>query len=87
MGGVAKSVTKAVGKVVTSVLGLEQPQAPESVQQTLAAPPVVEPVKAIPTSDDAAVRAVQRKSAAAQRQRRGRSSTILTAASDETLGG
>lgn len=87
MGGAAKSVTKAVGKVVTSVLGLEQPQAPEAVQQTLAAPPAVEPVTPMPTSDDAAVRATKRKSVAAQRQRRGRSSTILTAASGETLGG
>jgi hypothetical protein len=82
MGG----VTKSIGKLVTSVLGIDTPQAPQSVQQTLAAPPKVESPAAMPTPDDAAVRAQQRKSVAAQRRRGGRQSTILTAA-DDGLGG
>jgi translation initiation factor 1 (eIF-1/SUI1) len=86
MGSVVKSATKAVGKVVTSVLGIEKPQTPESVQTVLASPPQVDPVKPMPVSDDAAVRNAQRQSIAEQRRRRGRTSTILTAA-DEALGG
>jgi hypothetical protein len=86
MGGVVKSVTKGAGKVVKSVLGIETPQTPEPVAAVLAAPPVVESPKAMPVPDDAAARNAQRKSVADQRRRRGRSSTILTAA-DESLGG
>lgn len=83
MGGVVKSV----GKIVTSVLGMEAPQAAPQVQQVLAEPPKVEPLPTMPTPDDAAIRTQQRKSVATQRRRQGRASTILTAAGDEGLGG
>ena len=86
MGGVVKSATKIVGKVVKSALGIEDPQAPKSVQDELATPPAAEPVTPMPTPDADAVKAVRRKSAAAQRRRGGRSSTILTPL-DESLGG
>lgn len=78
MGGVARSV----GKVVSSVLGIEQPQQ----QAVLNAPPAIEPPPPMPVPDDAAARAAQRKSVATQRKRQGRASTIFTAA-DEGLGG
>lgn len=79
MGGAVKSV----GKLVTSVLGIEQPQ-PQAALET---PPAVEPPPPMPLPDDAAVRAQQRKSVATQRMRRGRQSTILSAANEEGLGG
>lgn len=86
MGGLVKGVTKTVGKVASSVLGLEQPKPPAAVQQVLDTPPAAEPVKPMPTPNDEAVRASQRRSIADQRRRRGRSSTILTAANSDTLG-
>ena len=97
MGGIAKSVGKlAKGLVggagglvggllggVTSLLGMERPKIPE-----LPAPPVVEPPTPMPTPNDAARRAAQRKSAATQRLRQGRASTILTTNIDDSgLGG
>lgn len=81
MGGVVKSV----GKVVTSVLGVQQPQ--PSQDPILQAPPAVEPPPPMPTPDDAAVRTQQRRAVADQRRRRGRQSTILTALDNESLGG
>lgn len=76
-------ILKPVGKIVSSVLGIESPQ-----QQTiLNAPPPAEPVPQMPLPDDAAVRAQQRKSVASQRRRRGRESTIFTAADEAGLGG
>lgn len=86
MGGIVKSVTKTVGKVASSVLGLEQPKNPAPVQQVLDAPPAAEPVKPMPTPNDDAVVAARRKAVSTQRRRQGRSSTILTAANSETLG-
>lgn len=75
-------IIKPVGKLVSSVLGIEQPQ-PQTV---LDAPPAIEAPPPMPLPDDAAVRTQQRKSVATQRRRRGRESTIFTAA-DEGLGG
>lgn len=86
MSGAVKSVTKFAGKVVKNVLGIEDPQAPKSVQEALATPPTPEPVTPMPTPDSDAVKAARRKSTAAQRRRGGRSSTILTSM-DESLGG
>lgn len=86
MGGVAKTVTKTIGKVASSVLGLEPPNNPAPVQQVLDTPPATTPATPMPTPNDDAVMAARRKSIAAQRQRRGRSSTILTAANSDTLG-
>ncbi|HET8728365.1 MAG TPA: hypothetical protein VFO41_12710, partial [Alphaproteobacteria bacterium] len=84
MGSVAKSVAKGVGKVVSSVLGLDPGQAPS--QDVLNNPPKVEAPTPMPTPNDEAVRAARRRAEAAQRQRRGRASTIYTAA-DDGLGG
>jgi hypothetical protein len=86
MGSVVRSVTKTIGKVAASVLGLEPPANPPAVQQVLDSPPAVTPPTPMPTPNDDAVMAAKRKSIADQRQRRGRASTILTAAND-TLGG
>lgn len=86
MGSAVDEVTRYAGKTVTSLLGIERPNLPAAVQQTLDAPPAGEPEKAMPLPDDAAARAARRRSAAEQRRRRGRQSTILTAA-DEPLGG
>ena len=98
MGGIAKSVGKlAKGLVggagglvggliggVTSLLGMEQPKIPD----VPAPPPAVEPPTPMPLPNDAARKAVQRKSAATQRLRQGRASTILTTNIDDTgLGG
>jgi hypothetical protein len=83
MGSVVKSVTKGIGKVAESVLGLERPQPPAGIES----PPAVTAPKPMPVQNDEAVRAAQKKSVAEQRRRRGRTSTILTAASDsDTLG-
>jgi hypothetical protein len=86
MGGAVKSVTKFAGKVVKNVLGIEDPQAPQAVQNELANPPAAEPVTPMPTPNDDAVRTAKRKSTAQQRRRGGRSSTILTSL-DDSLGG
>lgn len=75
-------VFKPVGKLVSSVLGIEQPQP----QAALDAPPAIEAPPQMPLPDDAAVKTKQRKSVATQRRRKGRESTIFTAA-DEGLGG
>lgn len=76
------AVTKPVGKLVGSVLGLEAPKMPDMTPPTVEA----EPVKEMPTPDDAKVKAAQRKAIAEQRRRRGRASTILTA-NDDAMGG
>lgn len=78
MGG----IVKPIGKLVSSVLGIESPQ-PNIM---LSAPPAIESPPPMPLPDDAAVRAQRRQSVAAQRRRKGRESTIMTAA-DEGLGG
>ena len=51
--------------------------------------PAIEPVKAMPTPDDAAVKLAKRRSIAGMQARRGRASTILTAdtAISDALGG
>ena len=52
------------------------------------APPVPEPVKAMPTPDDEAAKAAKRKEMLLQRRRRGRRSTIISETGDlTTLGG
>lgn len=48
--------------------------------------PEILPPTPMPTPDDAASRAAKRKSIAAQQQRQGRASTILTEAATDTLG-
>lgn len=64
MSGIVKSITGVVG----SLLGLGA--AP--------AAPVLEPTKAMPTMDTAAIQAAKQKSIAAQQQRSGRMSTFLS---------
>jgi hypothetical protein len=55
-------------------------------QQQQAAPPPVEAPTVMPVADDAAAQAAKKKSIAAQIQRRGRASTILTGGETETMG-
>ena len=75
MGG----IFKAVGGVVQSLLGMEPPSQP--------AAPAIEAPPVMPTPNDATVLAAKRKSLAAQSQRQGRMSTILSDATDDPLGG
>lgn len=84
MGSVVQGVTKFIGRATKSVLGLESPQAPAGIES----PPAVTAPKPMPVQNDEAVRAAQRRSMTEQRKRRGRSSTILTAADQgsDTLG-
>lgn len=83
MGSVARKVTRAVGDVTSSVLGLEKPESPQGVET----PPKVEAPAVMPSPNDDAVRAAKRKSVAEQRRRGGRQSTILTTLDQEKLGG
>ena len=52
--------------------------APKQKSSDLPPAPVVEPVKAMPTADDATALAAKKRSLLEQRRRRGRASTILT---------
>lgn len=77
-----KGLTSAIGSVVKSALGIEDPQA----MQALDTPPAVTPPPPMPVPDSAAMQREQKQSLARQRRRSGRRSTILTA-TDEALGG
>lgn len=78
-------VFKAVGKVVSSVLGIG------SDKQKSASAPVAAPVVSTPTvmpaQDDAAVLAARKRAAQIARQRQGRASTVLSQENQDTFGG
>ena len=80
-------VFKAVGKVVSSVLGIggakkEKPVAPVPVPVPVVSKPTV-----MPTADDAAVMAAKKRAQAQAAQRRGRVSTVLSQENQESFGG
>lgn len=79
-------IPKKLAKGAMNLLGFETPEVPPAVVNTPAPTPAAEPQPAMPTPDDALVKAAKRKSIAEQRRRRGRASTLLTQ-NDDALGG
>ncbi len=81
-----------VGGLLDSLLGGNEPApapaaAPAAAPAPLASTPVIAPVPVMPVVDDAAVQMAKKRSIAAQQQRRGRASTILTDQTNDPLGG
>jgi hypothetical protein len=80
----ANKIVSALGPAISplgSILGIFDKKTPAPTPAPAATPRVM------PIADDEAVRAAKRRSIASQRQRGGRSSTILTGGSTEKLGG
>lgn len=75
-------IVKTVGTILSPVAGL---LGVFDKKSHAAAPAAQTPV--MPQPDDAAIAAAKKRSIAAQYQRAGRSSTILTDTTDSTLGG
>lgn len=74
-------IFKAFGSIVSSILGSDSPVTPA------APPPTVTKPTAMPTMDDAAIKAAQQASLVATQTRQGRMSTILTQDDNQRLGG
>lgn len=84
MSGLAK-VFSPVTEIVQSLFGSEKPT-PTPAPTPVA--PTVEPPTPMPTPDDKTVAAAKKKSIAAQLQRQGRASTILSQTGNaDALGG
>ena len=78
-----------IGGLATLAVGsMLRDEAPQQQQpQAAAPPPEIEKPTEMPTPNDAARRAAQRRSIAQQMARRGRASTILTDNAEAKLGG
>lgn len=85
----SKQIVKGAGSLLSgSLLGIGGKAIVSAIAPKKAATPIATPPVVMPTVDDAEVKRARKRAIAAQLQRGGRASTILTdAQNSQTLGG